>query len=158
MYSIRVNADTNQLLVALSGRLSTNEALRAVSQAFTLAEAGNILAISCDTTQLRRGPAGVVLVGTALAARYRPGMRIAFIGEGLHRAFAERVARFSGIAATGISAFESTADARAWLAPVLQRTPRLSGTELRHVESLTREPRQRAATTTPSAGRAEPAA
>jgi len=55
MYSIRVEPETNQLLVTLTGRVSTAEALRAASQAFTLAEAGRIAAIACDTTALRRG-------------------------------------------------------------------------------------------------------
>jgi len=46
MYSIRVEPETNQLLVTLTGRVSTAEALRAASQAFTLAEAGRIAAIA----------------------------------------------------------------------------------------------------------------
>ncbi|MFN8506389.1 MAG: hypothetical protein U0547_02330 [Dehalococcoidia bacterium] len=142
MYSIRVEPETNQLLVTLTGRVTTAEALRAASQAFTLAEAGRIAAIVCDTTALRRGPGGLLLVATALAAGHREGMRLALIGEGTRRRLAERLARYSRIPAEGIAAFESEAEARDWLAPVLRRAPRLSGTELRHVEALTRAPRR----------------
>ncbi len=142
MYSIRVEPETNQLLVILTGRVSTAEALRAASQAFTLADAGRISAITCDTTSLRRGPGGLLLVATALAAGYRDGMRIALIGEGTRRRLGERFVRYSRIPAEGIATFENDAEARAWLAPVLRRAPRLSGTELRHVEALTRAPRR----------------
>jgi len=157
MYSIRVEPETNQLLVTLTGRVSTAEALRAASQAFTLAEAGRIAAIACDTTALRRGPGGMLLVATALAAGYREGMRVALIGEGTRRRLAERLVRYSRIPTEGIAAFDSEGEASAWLAPVLRRAPRLSGTEMRHIEALTRAPR-RGSKRAPRNSRAEGAA
>lgn len=157
MYSIRVDAESNQLLVALSGRVTTAEALRAVSQAFTLAEAGHILAIRCDTAGLQRGPGGTVLVAAAIAARYRDGMRLSIVGDGVRRRLAERIARFSRIPAEGILAVDTVAEAQAWLQPVLRRAPRLSGTELRHVDVLT-HPAPRPADRPAAASRAEGAA
>ncbi|MGE5594497.1 MAG: hypothetical protein ACM3S1_00520, partial [Hyphomicrobiales bacterium] len=97
MYAIRVDDQRKLLRLELSGRVTTDEALRAVSQAYALAEAGAILGVLCDLTPLDRGPAGLLLVAAAVAAGYREGMRLAFVG-GEHQArAAERVVRFSGL-------------------------------------------------------------
>jgi hypothetical protein len=104
MYSIRVDAESNQLLVALSGRVTTAEALRAVSQAFTLAEAGHILAIRCDTAGLQRGPAPCSSSSLSPPATDL----LAVVGDG--RRPAERIAR-SRILAEGILA---AIQAEAW--------------------------------------------
>ncbi|MBI2767481.1 MAG: hypothetical protein HYX53_16420 [Chloroflexi bacterium] len=134
MYSIRVDSVRNLLVVELTGRVTTAEALRAVSQGFTLAEAGSIWAISCDLTAVRRGPGGMLVVAAAVASRLREGMQVALIG-GRQRAFAERLMRFSG-APDALHAFDDAAAAQAWLTPLLRKPPRISETERRHASTI----------------------
>lgn len=140
MYAIRVDENRKLLRVELSGWLTTDEALRAVSQSVTLAEASDIAAIMCDMTQLERGPAGVLLVGAAITTGLGPGMRLALVGRRPHLRAAARVLRFAGLR-QGAATFEGIPDAERWLAPVLRQPSRLSQTELRHAEALGLAPR-----------------
>lgn len=136
MYTMRVDATTNLLSVECRGRLTTEEALRAVSQAFTLAEAGNIRGMLWDLSQLRRGPGSLLVVAATLSCRYQPSMRIAFAATGIKLDLARRLIRFSGLR-SGLRAFESEREASRWLSPVLARPEtRLSDTELRHAREL----------------------
>lgn len=136
MYTMRVDATTNLLSVECRERLTTEEALRAVSQAFALAEAGNIRGLLWDLSQLRRGPGGLLVVAAAVACRYQTGMRIALVGSGIQLELARRFIRFSGLR-TGLRSFDSEGQAHRWLSPVLARPEtRLSHTELRHAREM----------------------
>lgn len=119
MYAIRVDDERKLLRVELSGRVTTDEALRAVSQAYTLAEAGGIRAMLCDLGALRRGPGSLLVVAAALAGGYSDGLRVALVGARDRSRMLERLVRFSGIGA-GIGAFSTIEDAGAWLRPVLR--------------------------------------
>ncbi|MCK9520254.1 MAG: hypothetical protein M0R74_14705 [Dehalococcoidia bacterium] len=132
MYAIRVDDQRKLLHVGLSGRMTTNETLRAVSQAAALAEAGNISAVLCDATRVERGPAGLLLIAAAISAGYRPGMRVALFGSVGQLPLFTRIARFSGLR-HAIATFATAADAECWLASHArrpQRTPR------QHAEAL----------------------
>lgn len=136
MYTMRVDPARQLLTVEMRGRLSTEEALRAVSQGFTLAEASRINGILCDVNGLVRGPGGLLIVAAALAARFHPTTRMAVVGNSAQLNVTRRLIRFSGVR-NGLRTFDSTAEAEGWLAPVLARPQRrLSGTALRHAASL----------------------
>lgn len=136
MYTMRVDAERRLLSVECRGRLTTEEALRAVSQAFTLAEAGNIRGVICDLAGVHRGPGGLLIVAAAFASRFQPSMRVAFVGSGARLDIARRFIRFSGVR-NGLRAFGEAGEASAWLNPVLRRPkPRLSTTELRHAQEM----------------------
>ncbi|MCC7365422.1 MAG: hypothetical protein IT303_13735 [Dehalococcoidia bacterium] len=135
MYAIRVDESRKLLRVELSGRLTTDEALRAVSQSITLAEASNIRAVVCDLSQLYRGPGGLLLVSAAIAAGFRPGMRLALVGRKAHLRAAARVLRFSGLR-QGTATFEAPDEAERWLGPAMRPPARISQTELRHATTL----------------------
>lgn len=136
MYAIRVDATRHLLQIELSGRLTTDEALRAVSQAAALAEAGGLRAIACDMRMLHRGPARSLGVAAMVALRFQAGMRIAFIGTLQQVRAADRFVAFSGVG-PGAQFFESTADGDAWLEPVLRRAgPLAASTERRHATDL----------------------
>lgn len=156
MYAIRVDESRGLLRVDLSGRLTTSEALRAVSQASTLAEAGNLHAVLCDLSAVRRGPGGLLLVAAALAARYRAGMRIAFVAPEPGARLAERFTRFTGLG-EAVALLPTAPAAEAFLAPAIRKPPRMSQTEIRHARQVLGE---QLAPAEPVAGarRAEPAA
>ena len=136
MYTMRVDPNRELLSVEVRGRLTTEEALRAVSQGFTLAEAGRIRGIFCDLAGLNRGPGGMLIVSAALASRFRPDMRMAFVGNATQLHVARRLIRFSGVR-SGLATFDTVAEADEWLAPALaQPKRRLTGTALRHAERL----------------------
>lgn len=133
MYAIRVDSERHVLLISVGQRLNTEETLRAISQAFTLADAVGIRAICCDVSALERGPGGALAVAAALACRYEPPMRIAVIGGPWQARSARRLIRFSGIRG-GMRFFVETMSAERWLAPaMIRRRLRLSLTEERHL-------------------------
>jgi hypothetical protein len=133
MYTLRVDSERQALLIAMSGRLTTSETLRAVSQAFTLAEAVNINAVSCDLTAVEKGPGGTLVVAATMALRFAAPMRIAFIGTPAHSQAVRRLIRFSGVRG-GLRFFGTTMGAEAWLTPVMSPSQqRLSLTEQMHL-------------------------
>ena len=135
MYTIRVDAPRKLLFVELSGRLTTDEGLRAISQATALMEASDLVGVHCDTSELMRGPGGLLLVAAAVAAAHRPGMFIAFVGRPRHLRTIERLLRFSGLT-EGVDTFEVAADAQRWLELAIRPARKLSRTELLHAEAL----------------------
>jgi hypothetical protein len=137
MYVIRA-ATPDALTVTFSEKVSTEEALRAISQAFALADAGAITNATCDLRAIERGPGNALIIAAALASRMSDSMRVAFIVEPAQRPYVRRIARFTGIR-TGLGLFESEDEAKSWLseAPSLRR--RISSTELRHYQELTRQ-------------------
>ena len=77
MYTIREDSVKKLLTVEVSGKVRNEEALRAISQAFALADASEIRAIRCEITDLRKGPAGLMTLAATLTLHHRPGMRLA---------------------------------------------------------------------------------
>ncbi len=136
MYSLREDAASRLLLIELSERLTTDEALRAMSQAFMLTEASKIRGVRCDVTRITRGPGGLLMVAAALASRYRPALRIAFLGDAGQLPFITRLIRFSGVR-ENLRAFESATEVDSWLAvAVAEPRKRLSITARRHLDTM----------------------
>ena len=136
MYSLREDGARKLLLIELSERLTTEESLRAMSQAFMLTEASKLRGVHCDVTRITRGPGGLLMVAAALASRYRPALRVAFLGNAAQLPFITRLIRFSGVR-ENLRAFESSAEADMWLEAVLvQPQKRLSSTARRHAETM----------------------
>ncbi|MCC6382730.1 MAG: hypothetical protein IT304_09480 [Dehalococcoidia bacterium] len=129
MYTIRADAQQETLCIELSGRIRTEEALRAASQAAALLEAGALESVFCDMRAATRGPGGLLVVAASIAAAHRPGMRVAFLaGDGQART-AARLCRFAGLQEAG-QVFASEAAAIAWLRP--RRAQQLDVTARRH--------------------------
>ncbi len=135
MYAIRVDTSHGLLQIELSGRLVTSEALRAMSQAFAIAEAGSLTTAICDVRNLHRGPAGSMVVAAALAVRFQPRLRLAFVAHESQTRFLGRVLRFSGIR-EGIRVFGQRDVAETWLLPSVRAARRTSSTERRHAEQI----------------------
>lgn len=136
MYALREDAARKLLRIDFSGRLTTDEALRALSQAFTLTEATDIRGVRCDLTGITRGPGGLLMIAAALAMRFRPGVRVALLSAEQQIPFAARLVRFSGVS-DGMMAFESATEADAWLSVVLPRqNARISSTARRHASEM----------------------
>jgi hypothetical protein len=122
MYAIRVDDQRKLLHIELSGRITTAEALRAISQASVLAEASDILAVLCDVTRVEHGPGALLLVATSLNAAHRPGLRIALVANDDQLRVATRIVRFSGLR-DSLVAFTSVEEAEAWLEPLPAAAP-----------------------------------
>lgn len=136
MYSIR--AQHRELLdTELSGRLTTTEALRAVSQSFALAEADGITRAVCDVRGVERGPGNLLLVAAAFASRYQRGMRVALVSRPEQFGLVQRFARYTGGRA-GVGVFVTCEAAADWLDSE-DVAPRLSSGELRHLRDLARQ-------------------
>lgn len=136
MYSLREDGARRLLVIELSGRLTTEESLRAMGQAFMLSEASKLQGVRCDVTRVTRGPGGLLLVAAALASRYRLALRIAFLGDARQLPFISRLIRFSGVG-ENLRAFDSASEADGWLPAVLARPQkRLSSTARRHAETM----------------------
>jgi hypothetical protein len=136
MYALREDAVRKLLRIDFSGRVITDEALRAMAQAFTLTEATDIRAVRCDVSDITRGPGGLLLIAAALAMRFRPGLRVALLAEAPQLPFVSRLIRFSGVS-DSVVVFESVTEADAWLMAVLPRPGgRLSGTARRHANQV----------------------
>lgn len=141
MYTIR--AQHGEMLdTELCGRLTTAEALRAVSQSFELAEAGGITRAVCDVRGVERGPGNLLLVAAAFASRYQRGMRVALVSRPEQFGLVQRFARYAGGRA-GVGAFVTREAAADWLDSE-DVAPRLSSTELRDLADLARQWRWRA--------------
>jgi len=135
MYTIRVDTDQGLLRVEVNGHLVTAEALRAMSQAFTLAEASDLKCAICDLRHLERGPAGTMVMAASLAVRFQAGTRIAFIARREQVPSLRRFVRFSGIR-RGIRSFAVEAEAMSWLIPAGRPATRPSGTAGRHEKPM----------------------
>lgn len=113
MYVIRATPESTVIEARLSGVVDTSEALRAVSQAFALADAGGLARILVDIVELTANFDPVV-VATSLAIRLESAVRIALICTEEHlpgaREFA-KLARGGG----NFGVFTRSEDAEAWL-------------------------------------------
>jgi hypothetical protein len=136
MYMIRTTHG-NLVEIELSGRMTTAEALRAVSQACALAETDGSSRAICDVRGVERGPGNLLLVAAMLAAHYRRGMRVALVARPQQLGLAQRFARYTG-ARERVGAFATPEAAANWLASS-EAAPRISSTELRHLADLSRQ-------------------
>lgn len=135
MYAIRVQVEEGRLDVRASGLVAPEEALRAVSQAFVLAEAGGITRATCDLTAVEGGGSSIVVLGAAFASRVQPSQRVAVLCTKRQIAFCRRLARLSGFG-DNLGLFTREQDAVAWLGSV-RRPQGISGTARRHFSTGT---------------------
>lgn len=138
MYAIRASDESDLLEAVFSGSASLDEILRAVSQAFSLAEAGGIVRAICDVRDIEAGltQSSLPLIAAAFTVRFSAGQRVAVLCTPEQLPFTRRFARFARIGEE-LGVFTRRSDAEEWLA----RTPprRLSETVLRHMMSITGE-------------------
>lgn len=139
MYTIRVDSSQRLLRLAMSGRVTTRDALRALSQAMTLAEVAEVTACRCDLVEVERGPAGLLVLAAAFSARYEPPMRVAFVGSHPQARIVERFMNFTG-RQHALGFFLPVEDPDAWLReapePPFTARRRLSPTAELHARSL----------------------
>ncbi len=136
MYTIREDGVKKLLILEVSGGMRTEEALRAISQSFTLAEASGIRAIRCDILNLTKGPAGLLMLAASVALRHQTGMRVAIMGTERQLKIATRLTTFSGLR-DGMKAFDSNLEADTWLRPALASSvAKISSTARRHAEAM----------------------
>lgn len=112
MYVIRATA--GQVEVVFSSRVPLSEALRAVSQASAMAEAGDAQRVLCDLRAIELGPTGTDVLAAALASHDLAGWRLALVCSERQRGPAVRFARRTGVREE-LGVFTREDDARAWL-------------------------------------------
>src|SRR5262249_20563578 len=134
--TIRAAAE-GHLDISCSAKLSTAEAIRAITHAALLLEAGaGLNDVLCDVTNVRRGPGNLLLVAAAIAFRQSPDFRVAFVANPRQVRAVRRLIRFSGLQ-NGMVVLTSRADAESWLeAGALVTVRNLGITELKHAEHL----------------------
>jgi hypothetical protein len=139
LYSIRVQADSATLAVVFSGGVPVAELLRAVSQGFALAEAGDIQRALCDLRQVVDGPNldTFSVIAATFVTRLEPGQRVAILCAPAQLPLARRFARFASIGEE-LAVFTRAADADEWLAGTPER--RLSSTAVRHLQTAAPPP------------------
>lgn len=113
MYRIRVTTE-DVLEVALSGNVPLPEAMRAVTQAAALMEAGGIRRCTCDLRDVSGAPGGGGAIAAAVGARLPTGARVAFVVSRRQRGYTAALVRRAGLeGSTGM--FDSPAKGLAWL-------------------------------------------
>ena len=133
MYMMRIDPSRSVLLIVCSGRLSTDEALRAVSHAYALAEAGGIDAVSCDLTAVRRGPASAFRVAAAITSLHHGRVRAAMVIGNRGTAKLQRLIDLTGLK-VAVRVFEDQEAAGAWLTGTNEPSvPRIGVTEAQHL-------------------------
>ena len=115
MYSIQVKASVGIVHACFTGHVAPDEALRAVAQGAALADAGAISRGLCDLSEMDAGLGSLVVLGTALKARFGPDQQLAIVCKshqlpGLRRLV--RLASFEG----QLGLFTRERDAVDWLA------------------------------------------
>lgn len=134
MYSIRVRAGGEVLEAVFSGEVTTSEALRAVSHAYSLAEAGGISRALCDLRSVETGPLpSISVIAASFATRFSPGERVAMLCTEEQLNHARQFARFARMGEE-LGVFTRLGDAEEWLASQAYR--RLSRTALQHFDGL----------------------
>lgn len=135
MYAIRVGAEGEVLEAVFSGSVPPGEVLRAVSQAFVLAEAVGIRRAICDTRDIETGltRTNLSLLAAGFSGRVSVGQRVAVLCTPEQLRFTRRFARLARIGEE-FGVFTRPTDAEEWLARVPQRHP--SETMLRHMKAL----------------------
>lgn len=95
MYTIRVTPE-GRIWAAVSGRVTTSEALRLVSQGFALAEAGAITDLLVDVRGVERGPGQWLMVAAMVASRLEGPMRLAVVTGPGQEPVVRRILRYTG--------------------------------------------------------------
>ena len=132
MYAIREEAQYARLCVTLSGRVPTDEALRAIRQAAVLLQTDGLREVVCDVTMLERGPGRLVSLAVLLASEFPANARLA-IRSGEHQLrLSQRFLRFSGLGSR-VRCFTDESFAEQWLTDQ-RSTVRPVTTEARHAE------------------------
>lgn len=134
MYQIRVRPGSDALEATFSEELTARESLRAISQAFALANAGAVARALCDIRGVSSGPPVEALapIAASLRARLGTGQRVALLCWPAQLALVRRFAR----AASGgceVGVFTRDEDARQWLESAAGQ--RLSTTAMRHLRA-----------------------
>lgn len=132
MYAIRARALDGVVEARFSGHVAPEEALRAVSQAFALAEAGEIHRGLCDLRQVSHRAGNTIVLGAAFASRFTQEHRVALICDRRQLSLCRRLTRLAGYGER-LGVFTREVDAEAWVASVQRIAP--SETALRHVMS-----------------------
>lgn len=141
MYAIRVRVEEALVEVRASRQVAPEEALRAVSQAFALAEAGSISRGICDVTEVGRHASSLIVLGAAFAARFTSQHRVAVVCGPGQLTFCRRLARLSGFG-DNFGLFTRESDAREWIsARAASSCPQ---TTLRHLAGQAPERRDQA--------------
>lgn len=137
MYTIRVDSAQQILRIEMSGRVTTGEALRALSQAMALVDASRLASVSCDVSEVTRGPGGLLMLAAVFSSRYRYPTRVAFVGAAAQVRFVQRFINFTGHA-YAMGFFTPVENADGWLveAPKQPGAVRLASTVERHARIL----------------------
>lgn len=114
MYAIRVEPQNHRLHVVLSGRVTTEEALRALSQSALLLDTDGLSEILCDITEIDRGPGRLLTIASSLALRMPATARMALITGPQQERITRRILRFSG-AGNRARCFSDEDHAMGWL-------------------------------------------
>lgn len=95
MYTIQVTPE-GRLRATVSGRVTTSEALRLVSQGFALAEAGAITDLLVDVRGVERGPGQWLMLAAVVSSRLEEPMRLAVVTGPRQEPVVRRILRYSG--------------------------------------------------------------
>lgn len=136
MYVIRVRPGGEMLEAVFEGPMPIEEALRAVSQGFALAEAGKIGRALVELSGPDGGPESVLPLAAAFRMRLGPDQRVALLCAAEQLPGARRFARLTGVR-DGLGIFTRAEDAEEWLAGRTEQ--RLSHTALRHLGAFEHE-------------------
>ena len=135
MYAIRVGAGGEVLEAVFSADVPAAEALRALSQASVLAEAGGIAHAFCDVREVDGGltHGSLQVIAASFHGRSAPDQRVAVVCNQRQLPLARHFARLAH-AGEEFGVFTREADARAWLESV--RATSLAETALRHMKAI----------------------
>jgi hypothetical protein len=129
MYVIRSLQPSALLHVELSGCVSTEEALRAISQAATLASVDGAVSVLCDVSAVSEAPDTLVPAAVLLGSAISPAMRVAVVSQPHQQPLIEKLMRVARVRRL-VRFFQDQQSASAWLASASRR--RISETGLRH--------------------------
>lgn len=137
MYAIREEPQNARLRITLSGRVPTEEALRAVRQAAMLLRTDALHEVVCDVTLVRRGPGRLMPLSAFIAAEFPERTKLAVVADERQFRVAQRLLRFSGIGHRA-RCFTDASIALDWLE---QREAQLKpvSPEMRHLEFMAAE-------------------
>lgn len=135
MYALRVRADGDVLEAVFTGSVTTEEVLRAVSQAFVLAEASNVTRAMCDLREVADGLPhhSLSVIAASFTSRLQTGQRIAMLCTPEQLRVARRFAKFARIGEE-LGVFTRESDAQEWAGGAA--TARVSETMLRHMRAI----------------------
>ena len=137
MYAIREDPQHARLRITLSGRVPTDEALRAVRQASMLLRTDSLDDVICDITLVERGPGKFLPLAAFLASQFPPRARLAVLSGEWQLQAAQRILRFSGLG-HAVRCFTNESVAQEWLA-TRETTVMPISPQARHVELLITE-------------------